>query len=188
MLTVKITGKEKVEIRDVPVPVPGDGEVLIKLKASALCRSDLYLYHGESVFDDTSKSTVITPGHEPCGVVEKLGSNVKCIKPGDRVAIYLALGCGKCHYCLQGYPMLCKEFRCLGFDLDGGHADYVVVPEINCLPLPDAMSIVAGALSTDVGGTLKRLRVSGAKTVAIFGLVAKATTTADFSNIFLRIL
>jgi len=143
---------------------------LIKLKASALCRSDLHLYHGESVFDDTSKSTIITPGHEPCGVVEKLGSHVKCVKPGDRVAIYLALGCGKCHCCLQGYTMLCKEFLCLGFDLDGGHADYVVVPEINCLPLPDAMSFVAGALSTDVGGTLKRLRVSGAKTVAIFGV------------------
>ncbi|MHB8277250.1 MAG: alcohol dehydrogenase catalytic domain-containing protein, partial [Candidatus Humimicrobiaceae bacterium] len=93
---------------------------------------------------------------------------------GDRVAIYLAIGCGKCHCCLQGYPMLCKEFRCPGFDLDGGHADYVVVPEINCLPFPDARSFVAGVLSTDVGGTLytacKRLKVSGSKTLAIFGV------------------
>jgi len=174
MLAVKITGKGKVEVQDVPTPVPGDGEVLIKLKASALCRSDLHLYHGESVFEDSSKIAMITPGHEPCGVVEQVGTNVKCVRKSDRVAIYLALGCGKCSYCLRGYSMLCKEFRCLGFDLDGAHADYVVVPEVNCLPLPDEMSFIAGALSTDVGGTLytacKRLEVNGTTTVAIFGV------------------
>lgn len=173
MLSAKIIGKGKVEVRDVPIPVPKDGEVLIKMKASALCRSDLHIYHGEPVFD-TDMKDIITPGHEPCGVVEKVGENVKHARPGDRVAIYLAIGCGKCSYCLQGYPMLCKEFRCLGFDLDGAHADYIVVPEDCCLPLPDEMSFVAGALSTDVGGTLytacKRLGVSGATTVAVFGI------------------
>lgn len=91
--------------------------MLIKLRTSALCRSDLHNYHGESVFeDDSNKSAMITPGHEPCGVVEQVGTNVKCVQPGDGVAIYLASGCGKCAYCLQGYPMLCKEFHCLGFD------------------------------------------------------------------------
>ena len=157
-----------------PIPTLGDFDVLVKLKASALCRSDLYLYHGSTVFQDAGKSAAITPGHEPCGVVERVGSGVTRVKPGDRIAVYLALGCGTCPQCLEGYPMLCQSFRCLGFDLDGAHADYTLVPEYNCLPLPDSMSFVTGALATDVGGTLytacKRLNVSGRTTLAIFGV------------------
>ena len=122
MLAVKITGKEKVEVHNIPIPAFNNSEVLVRLKASALCRSDLHAYHGEPVLEDTGK--MITPGHEPCGVVEKVGASVKYKKKGDRVAIYLAVGCGKCSYCLQGYMMLCKEFRCLGFAFDGGHADF----------------------------------------------------------------
>lgn len=175
MHAVKIVGVGQIEVKDVPIPVPGDREVLIKIKASALCRSDLHLYHGESVFEDSEvDGSTITPGHEPCGIVEKVGANVKAFKVGDRVAAYLALGCGSCSYCLEGDTMLCQQFRCLGFDLDGAHADYLVVPEYNCLPLPDEMSFLAGAVSTDVGGTLytacRRLGVDGSKTVAIFGI------------------
>lgn len=175
MKAVKIVGVGQIEVKDVTIPVPGDNEVLIKLKASALCRSDLHLYHGESVFEDSEvDGSTITPGHEPCGIVEKIGTNVTNFKPGDRVAVYLALGCGSCPSCLQGNAMLCEEFRCLGFDLDGAHADYLVVPAYNVLPLPDEMSFLEGAVSTDVGGTLytacKRLGVDGTKTVAIFGM------------------
>jgi threonine dehydrogenase-like Zn-dependent dehydrogenase len=175
MKAVKIVGVGEIEVKEVPIPVPSDNEVLIKLKASALCRSDLHLYHGESVFEDSEvDGSTITPGHEPCGIVEKVGTNVKAVKAGDRVAVYLAMGCGSCSNCLEGDTMLCEQFRCLGFDLDGGHADYLVVPEYNCLPLPDDMSFLAGAVSTDVGGTLytacRRLGVDGTKTVAIFGI------------------
>lgn len=175
MKAVKIVGVGEIEVKEVPIPRPGDNEVLIKLKASALCRSDLHLYHGESVFEDSEvDGSAITPGHEPCGIVERVGTNVKAVKPGDRVAVYLAMGCGSCPSCLKGDTMLCDQFRCLGFDMDGGHADYLVVPEYNCLPLPDEMSFLAGAVSTDVGGTLytacRRLGVDGTKTVAIFGI------------------
>lgn len=174
MKSVKIIGKANLEVVDVPIPEPGDGEVLIQMKASALCRSDLHKYHGQAVFEDDDKKENITPGHEPCGVVAKLGPNVKSVKIGDRVAIYLAMGCGECEYCLSGNTMLCHQFRCLGFDHNGAHADYIVIPEYNCLPLPDEMSFVEGALSTDVGGTLytacKRLGVDGSKTVAVFGV------------------
>ncbi|BDF59662.1 oxidoreductase [Christensenellaceae bacterium] len=174
MKAVKITGKAQVEVQEVPIPEPGEGEVLIRLKASALCRSDLHRYHGVAVFEKEEEGSNITPGHEPCGVVEKLGPHCRLVEPGDRVAIYLAMGCGTCEHCLAGDVMLCKEFQCLGFDRNGAHADYVVIPEENCLPLPDQMDFITGALSTDVGGTLytacKRLCVDGSKTVAVFGI------------------
>ncbi len=173
MLAVKITGKECVEIVETPIPTPGKGEVLVKLKASALCRSDLHRYHGETLFDEDSENN-ITPGHEPCGVVEKLGENVDKVKIGDRVALFLGLGCGVCEHCLAGDVILCNSFRCIGFQEEGAHADYIVIPEENCLLLPDEMSFITGALATDVGGTLytacKRLGVDGTKNVVVFGV------------------
>ncbi len=172
MLAVKIPGKNTIEVVNENIPTPGEGEVLIKMKASALCRSDLYVYHGKSLFDSTS--SLFTPGHEPCGIVEKLGSNVKKTKIGDKVAIYLVISCRKCEYCRSGDWMLCNEAGFLGATMNGAHADYLVVPEDNCLPLPPEMDFITGALATDVAGTLytacKRLVLSGAKTVSIFGV------------------
>ncbi|MHB1394492.1 MAG: zinc-binding dehydrogenase [Clostridia bacterium] len=174
MKSAKIVGLGKVEVFEVAKPIPNDDEVLIKMKASALCRSDLHRYHGSKVFEEEDTEKNITPGHEPCGVVEAVGKNVKTIKPGDRVAIYLGLGCGKCEYCLKGDVNLCDGFGCIGFAVDGAHADYIALPEYNCLLMPDEMDFITGALSTDVGGTLytacKRLGVNGQKTVVIFGL------------------
>jgi threonine dehydrogenase-like Zn-dependent dehydrogenase len=173
MLAAKITGKETVKVVETPIPVPGKGEVLIRMRASALCRSDLYRYHGEALFDE-SDGAVITPGHEPCGVVEQLGEGVDKVKVGDRVALFLGLGCGVCEHCLAGDVILCPKFNCIGFQVDGAHADFMVIPQENCLPLPDSMSFVTGALSTDVGGTLyttcKRLAVNGSMTVVVFGV------------------
>ena len=172
MLAVKIPGKNIVEVVEVPVPQPGKGQVLIKMKASALCRSDLHRYHGESLFEDDDNKD-ITPGHEPCGIVEKLGQGVTKVKEGDRVAIYLGLGCGTCPYCLSGNTVLCHKFQCIGFTVDGAHADYMTIPEENCLIMPEEMDFITGALSTDVGGTLytacKRSNLNGSKTVAIIG-------------------
>ncbi len=174
MKCAKIIDTGKVEVREVPKPIPDDDQVLIKMKASALCRSDLARYHGGKMFEDEDPEQIITPGHEPCGIVEEVGKNVKHVKPGDRVAIYLGLGCGECEYCLHGDINMCNKFGCIGFAVDGAHADYIAVPEYNCLPMPDEMDYITGALSTDVGGTLytacKRLGVNGQKTVAIFGL------------------
>lgn len=174
MLAAKLPRLETVEVVEEPIPVPKKGEVLIKMKASALCRSDLHRYHGTQIFDEDESAAYITPGHEPCGIVEELGEGVTKVKKGDRVAIYLGLGCGTCPDCLRGDVMLCKEFRCIGFAVNGAHADYMTIPEENCLMLPPEMDFITGALSTDVGGTLytacKELELNGTKTVAIIGL------------------
>ena len=173
MLAAKLPSKETIKVVEEPIPVPSKGEVLIKMKASALCRSDLHRYHGMVLFDETDEEANITPGHEPCGIVEKLGEGVTKVKKGDRVAIYLGLGCGTCPDCLRGDVMLCKDFQCIGFQKNGAHADYMTIPEENCLLLPEKMDFITGALATDVGGTLytacKRLNLNGTQTVVIIG-------------------
>jgi D-arabinose 1-dehydrogenase-like Zn-dependent alcohol dehydrogenase len=175
MKAVFFPGNKQVEIREVPIPRPNQGEVLVKVKASAICGSDMHLYNGVSVLGgDASKSASIIPGHESAGLVTEVGSGVNSIKPGDRVAIYLAVGCGKCADCRSGYQMFCKDFKCIGFDMHGGDAEYVIVPEQYCMKIPDEMSFVTAAISTDAIGTLyhaqKRLGISGRDTFAIFGI------------------
>ena len=128
MLAAKLPRLETVEVVEEEMPTPGKGEVLIRMKASALCRSDLHRYHGTTIFDEEDeKSAYITPGHEPCGTVEEIGEGVTKVKKGDRVAIYLGLGCGTCPDCLRGDVMLCKEFKCIGFAVNGAHADFLPV-------------------------------------------------------------
>lgn len=174
MLAAKIPKTNTIKVVEEPIPSPGKGQVLIQMKASALCRSDLHRYHGTAIFDEEdSESANITPGHEPCGIVCKLGDGVTRVKEGDRVAIYLGLGCGTCPDCLQGDIMLCSEFACIGFAVNGAHADYMVIPEENCLLLPEGMDYITGALATDVGGTLytacRRIELNGTKTVIVIG-------------------
>lgn len=173
MLAAKLPCKETIKVVEEPIPVPKKGEVLIRMKASALCRSDLHRYHGVALFDEDDKEANITPGHEPCGIVEELGEGVTKVKKGDRVAIYLGLGCGTCPDCLRGDIMLCPEFQCIGFAVNGAHADYMTIPEENCLLLPEGMDFITGALATDVGGTLytacKKIELNGTKTVVIIG-------------------
>jgi D-arabinose 1-dehydrogenase-like Zn-dependent alcohol dehydrogenase len=175
MKGIRFLGQDRVEVGQFSDPEPGDSEVIVRMKASALCRSDLHLFHGSSVLDRASSATAI-PGHEVCGVVERAGTaaaNVG-IRAGDRVAIYLGIGCGNCTYCRQGWPILCKTWKCLGFDVDGGHAELIKVPAENCLRIPDQMSFIEGALSTDKFGGLyhcqKQLGVSARNSLAIFGI------------------
>lgn len=176
MRAVLFPGNKEVQVVDRPDPSPGLGEVLIKTRASAICRSDMGLYYGDHavVGGDAAGTGQVVPGHEPAGDVVELGEGVSGIEVGDRVAVYLAIGCGHCEYCLKGYRMLCPDWKCLGFDVDGGNADYLVVPAVNCLELPDEISYEAGAVITDMVGTQyhtqKRLGVSGADTLAVFGL------------------
>ena len=93
MKAVKIIGDKKLEVIETPIPEVGQGEALVRLKASALCRADLFRYYGNTPFDDDSASSNYTPGHEPCGVVEKVGAGVANVKAGDRVGLFMFVGC-----------------------------------------------------------------------------------------------
>ena len=173
MKAVFLPGDKRVEIRAVDVPTPGPGEVLVEVKASCICRSDLSLYYGNAVVGGEGAGKCIT-GHEPSGVIASTGVGVKRFKAGDRVAVYLGVGCGVCSACRMGNFFLCRDWRCLGFTADGGNAEYLVVPERNCLRIPNSMSYVAAAISTDAFGTLysacKKLQINGASILGVWGL------------------
>jgi threonine dehydrogenase-like Zn-dependent dehydrogenase len=176
MKAVVFPGDKQVRVEDRDTPSPGPGQVVVATRASAICRSDMGLYTGNSaiVGGDDALTGSIVPGHEPAGVVVEVGRDVSGVKVGDRVAAHLAIGCGHCEFCHSGYRMLCKDWQCLGFDVDGGDADYFVVPAANALPLPEEVSFTAGALMTDMIGsqysTQKAIGVRGGKTVAVVGL------------------
>ncbi|HEX5500318.1 MAG TPA: alcohol dehydrogenase catalytic domain-containing protein, partial [Thermomicrobiales bacterium] len=175
MKAVLFPGDRQVVVVERPRPEPGPGEVVIALRASAICRSDMSLYYGKPIVGgEATGSGQIVPGHEPAGEVIAVGPGVTSVKTGDRVAAYLAIGCGHCEWCQRGYYFLCPGWKCLGFDVNGGDADYMLLPAANCLPLPDDISYEVGAVMTDMIGTQydaqRRLNVSGATTVAIFGL------------------
>ena len=173
MKAVFLPGNKRVEIRAVEVPTPAPGEVLVAVKASCICRSDLSLYYGNAVVGGDAAGACVT-GHEPAGEVAAIGAGVSHTKVGDRVAVYLGIGCGVCEFCRQGNYFLCAQWTCIGFTANGGNAEYIVVPERNCLKIPDWMSYVAAAISTDAFGTLfsacKKLGISGASVLGIWGL------------------
>ena len=173
MKAIFLPGNKCVELRAVAIPRPGPGEVLIAVKASCICRSDMSLYYGNAVLSGVTPGSCIT-GHEPAGIIEEIGAGVHTFRAGDRVAVHLALGCGTCSACRRGLFHLCPTWKCIGFTANGGNAEYLVVPERNCLRIPAGMSYVAAAVSTDAFGTLysacKKLGVSGAARLGIWGL------------------
>jgi threonine dehydrogenase-like Zn-dependent dehydrogenase len=175
MKAVLFPGDREVAVVERPTPQPSPGQALVRVRASAICRSDMSLYYGKPIVGGEATATgQIVPGHEPAGEVVAAGDGVTAVTPGDRVAIYLGVGCGNCEFCRSGYLFLCRTWQCVGFDVDGGNADYIVVPAGNCLKLPDEISYEAGAVMTDMVGTQfdaqRRLGVSGTDTVAMFGI------------------
>jgi L-iditol 2-dehydrogenase len=136
-------GPGNLELRDLPVPVPGPGEVVFRVAATGICGSDLHIQ------DDEYK--VVPPvviGHETAGVVTAVGPGVSEWRPGDRVTSQTTIStCGECALCRAGWLNLCPERRWLGGHVNGGFAEYVVVPAANLLRLPDHVGEDAAALT-----------------------------------------
>jgi propanol-preferring alcohol dehydrogenase len=172
MRAVVLPGDETAAVQTLPDPTPGPGEVVIKVRASAICGSDMSAYRGDPLVG--VREGGIVPGHEIAGEVVEIGPEVSGVGAGDRVAVYLALGCMRCDRCRRGFMMLCRDWKAVGFDVNGGDAEYVTVPAVNCMPLPDAVSFIAGAVATDMFGTQysaqDRLGVSASDTVLVTGL------------------
>lgn len=125
--------QEKPELRDVPVPVPGHGQVLIKVGGAGVCHSDLHIM--EYPAGTLPYSMPFTLGHENAGWVEKLGPGVEGFSEGDPVAVYGPWGCGYCYACRQGSEIVCENAATVngganggGLGLDGGMAEYMLVP------------------------------------------------------------
>jgi propanol-preferring alcohol dehydrogenase len=134
---------------DVDVPRPGPGEVLVRVHAAGVCGTDLHILDGMIKPDPYP----MILGHEAAGEVESVGDGVK-LRPGDRVAIYNKIFCGQCEQCLHGRQNICdQEPDQLGFNRDGGDAEYVVVPEKNAVPVPEGVDLATAAVLTCAGMT-----------------------------------
>ena len=128
-----------------PVPRPGPGEVLVRVRASGLCSTDLHLLSGRQPLGDLPRIV----GHELAGDVVEPGEGVTQWRPGDRVTAAIDVVCGRCRHCLAGETQRCRSMQRIGFERDGGHADYVVVPAANLVALPAEISYEAAAILPD---------------------------------------
>lgn len=166
-------GDRQVELRDLPDPTPGAGQVVIAMKASGLCGSDLKAYRtARSERGDPASLKVA--GHEPCGVIAEVGPGVTQVRVGDRVMMHHYTGCGACKMCRIGYTQMCPNDRVIyGSGANGGHEDFLLAPASTCIPLPDELSVEEGAACACGTGTafhaVKRLGMSGTETLAVFG-------------------
>lgn len=119
--------------RDVPVPEPGPEQVLIRVTANGVCRTDLHVVEGEL----TDPKLPVIPGHQIVGVVERVGPEAHTFAPGARVGVpWLGRTCGHCRFCASGAENLCDEARFTGYQLDGGYAEYAVADQRFCFALP----------------------------------------------------
>ena len=176
MTGVLLPGNRQVEFQEFDVPEPGYGQVLIKMKASSICGSDIRAIYREHLGHGPEAYQGVIAGHEPCGQIVKVGPGCVQFREGDRVILYHISGCGVCHDCREGYMISCtSEHRAAhGWQRDGGHADYVVAEETVCVALPDELSYVDGALVACGFGTvyeaLNRVGVSGEDRVLLTGM------------------
>ena len=149
----KPLGRIGLEIKTVPIPTPGPRDLKVRLLATSICGSDLHIYDSDPAFEGRIKDGNIS-GHELCGVVEATGALCERIKPGDIVALESHITCGHCWHCRNALSHLCVNNVTIGFDRDGGFADYIVIPEVNAILKPASLSVEEAALLEPFGNAL----------------------------------
>ncbi len=160
---------------DAPVPEPGPGEILVRVRTCGVCRTDLHVAEG----DLPPRHPRIIPGHEIVGIVDKRGVGAARFKQGDRVGIaWLRETCGVCVYCRRGRENLCMNARFTGYDHDGGYCEYAVVREDFAYALPDSLGDEEAAplLCAGIIGfrAIKRADIKPGATVGLYGFGGSA--------------
>lgn len=176
MRGVVLPGDSTVKLVTREVPEPGYGQVLLAMKASSICGSDIRAIYREHLGTGPEAYRGVVAGHEPSGQVAAVGEGCRGLAVGDRVVVYHISGCGVCQQCRRGYAIGCtgSSRAAYGWQRDGGHAEYMLADESSCLLLPAELSYVDGALVSCGFGTayeaLLRLDVSGRDNLLITGL------------------
>jgi threonine dehydrogenase-like Zn-dependent dehydrogenase len=165
------TETRELTVATVPIPEPGPGEVLVRVKACGICLSDVHLVDGSL----EGYLPVLTPGHESSGVVERVGPQVPHWEPGHRVVMCGGKSCGACVNCARGRADQCVDFMVMGFHYDGAWAEYVVVPYSSLSAIPDHLgfeqaAILADAVSTPYAGLTASGRLRPGETVGLWGI------------------
>ena len=177
MLAAFLPGNSTVELREVAVPKPGHGEVLLRVMASTICGSDIRCIYHEHLGKGPEGYQGVIAGHEPCGQIVETGPGCRRFKAGDRVIVYHISGCGVCNDCRRGYMISCtsSEYRrAYGWQRDGGMAPWMVAEEKDLIALPDGLTYADGAQVACGFGTvyegLEKIGISGNDAVLITGL------------------
>jgi threonine dehydrogenase-like Zn-dependent dehydrogenase len=172
-----LPGDSTVELREVEVPAPGHGEVLLRMKASTICGSDIRCIYHQHLGKGPEGYQGVVAGHEPCGQIVKAGPGCRRFGAGDRAIVYHISGCGVCNDCRRGYMISCtseKFRRAYGWQRDGGMADYLLAEEKDLIHLPAELSYADGAQVACGFGTvyegLQKIGICGNDAVLITGL------------------
>lgn len=177
-----VHAREDIRYEDIAKPVPKDDQVLIKVKYTGICGSDVPRVNGDACHFFPN-----VLGHEFSGIVEEVGKDVTMVKPGDRVAGVPLVPCMKCEDCQKGNYSLCKHYSFIGSREFGSFAEYVVVPEKNAVPFEEEVSFEKGAFfepATVALHGLLRVPYEGGKTVAILGGGTIGMFVMQWANIF----
>lgn len=137
-----------------PMPNPGPNDALVKVARAAICHTDVIIKDGQA----GHVLYPVIPGHEFSGVVEACGSEVRYVKPGDRVAVHTVIACGQCPACRRGDTMSCDHYDELGSKRDGGFAEYCVMPAKCLFQLPEHISLAEGALLEPLANAVSIMR------------------------------
>jgi len=161
----------KLSVIDAPIPIPEPNEVLVHVRASGLCSTDTHLLNGRQPLGALPRIL----GHESAGDIVALGSNVKRWKLDERVVVRVDVTCGHCRFCLTGQTQLCMNKTRIGFERDGGHTEYVAVPESNLEHLSDNVSyeqacILPDAIACAYHSIMGQGKLTFGQTIAILGV------------------
>jgi threonine dehydrogenase-like Zn-dependent dehydrogenase len=180
-----LPGNSTVELRVFDIPTPDHGEVLIRMKSSTICGSDIRcIYHEHLGKGPEGYQPGMIAGHEPCGQIVEVGPGCRRFKEGDRVIVYHISGCGVCNDCRRGYMISCtSEYRrAYGWQRDGGMAEYMLAEEKDLVYLPDELSYSDGAQVACGFGTvyegLEKIGICGNDSVLVTGLGPVGLATA----------
>jgi propanol-preferring alcohol dehydrogenase len=160
-------------LKDTPIPEPSPHQVLIKVSACGVCRTDLHIMDGELA----SPSLPLIPGHQIVGTVDKSGTAVRLFKPGDKVGVpWLGWTCGECKFCATGRENLCDQASFTGYTINGGYAEYAVADERFCFAIPAEYPDTQAAplLCAGLIGYRASSFAGGARVIGIFGFGAAA--------------
>jgi threonine dehydrogenase-like Zn-dependent dehydrogenase len=172
-----LPGNSSARLKEFKIPDPGHGEVLIRIKASTICGSDIRCIYHQHLGKGPEGYQGVIAGHEPCGQVVRTGPGCRSFREGDRVIVYHISGCGMCYDCRRGYMISCTHEslrRAYGWQRDGGMAEYMIAEEKDLVLLPDELSYADGAQVACGFGTvyegLEKIGISGNDAVLITGL------------------
>jgi L-iditol 2-dehydrogenase len=198
MRAARLYGKEDLRVDDIPIPVIGEGDVLLRVKAAAICGTDIRMYRNGA--RGASPQSPLVLGHEISGVIEKVGGGVSGYTPGMRVAVAPNMGCGVCDACVSGNTQLCATYKAFGINIPGAFAEFMRVPQEavrqgNIALIPDGVDFVSAAMVEPLScvyNAFQRIAIVPGDTVLVIGagpiglMHAKLALMAGAAKVFMN--